>query len=122
MSAQPKKMIAGMAVGLVGAIIALAAMAYSWNGDVDSIYNVALNMLVAMMFFAVAGGFSKQAPVAGKTLVVLTAVNVAFAVIATIYSATFIQVEFVLVVLAVVEVLCAACPKVIKWIDNTRSA
>lgn len=122
MSAQPKKMIAGMAIGLVGAIIAFAAMAYSWDGNLDNIYSVALNMLVAMMFFTIAGGFSKQTPVMGKTLIVLAALNVAFSIVALVYSSTFIEIEVVLIILAVVEVLCAACPKVTKWIDTTRSA
>lgn len=122
MSAQPMKMVAGMAIGFVGAIIAFAAMAYSWTGDLDNIYSVALNMLMAMMFFAVAGGFSKRAPIVGRTLIVLAALNVAFSIIALVYASTFIEVEVVLIILAVAEVLCAACPKVTKWIDTTRSA
>lgn len=115
-------MTAGVAVGFLGGIIALAAMAYSWTGDLDNLTAVALNMLVATMFFAVAGGFSSYAPVKGKTLIVLAAICAACVVIATAYSATFLAIEVVLIILAAIEILCAACPTVTRWIEAARSA
>ena len=52
MSAIPKKMSVGMGLGLLGGIVAMAALAYSWDGSLDAINNVAFNLLVATMFFA----------------------------------------------------------------------
>lgn len=121
MSAMPKKMVAGVAVGFLGGVIAIAAMAHAWTGDLSNTSAVALNMLVAMMFFAVAGGFTSYAPVKGKTLIVLAAINAAFVVIAAAYSSTFVVLELFLLILAVIEILCAACPTVTKWVDATRS-
>lgn len=122
MSSMPKKMIAGVAIGFLGGIIAIAAMAQSWTGSLDSINAVALNMLVATTFFAVAGAFTRCAPVKGKTIVVLAAINAACVVVATAFSATFLAVEGILIILAAIEILCAACPTVSKWVDTARSA
>lgn len=121
MSAMPKKMIAGVAIGFLGGVIAIAAMAQAWDGTLDSTGVVAINMLVAMMFFAVAGGFTSYAPVKGKTLIVLAAINAAFVVASAAYSATFVPVNGLLLILAAVLILCAACPTVTKWVDATRS-
>ena len=122
MSAMPKKMIAGVAVGFLGGIIAIAAMAYSWTGGLDCLGAVSINMLIATMFFAVASGFTSYAPVKGKTLVVLAVVLAASTVFAAAYATTFVAIEVVMIVLAIIEILCAACPTVTKWVDTARSA
>jgi hypothetical protein len=115
-------MIAGVGVGFLGGIIAIAAMAYSWTGGLDCLGAVAINMLIATMFFAVAGGFTSYAPVKGKTLVVLAVVLAASTVFAAAYATTFVAIEAVMIVLAIVEIFCAACPTVTKWVDTARSA
>ena len=68
----PNNMKIGTALGFVGGVIALVAMAASWNADIDSMYLVGINMLVAVMFFAAAGTFTKYSPVCGNTVVVLS--------------------------------------------------
>ena len=59
MTPVPKKMVFGAALGLIGGIIAMCAIAAAWDGTLDSMPLVGLNLLVACMFFAVAGGFTK---------------------------------------------------------------
>ena len=82
--AMPKKMVAGSAVGLFGGIIALAVMAATWDGTLDCIVKVGLDMLVSVSFFAAAGTFMKYSPVQGSTMVVLSALAVAFTLVALI--------------------------------------
>ena len=96
----PNNMKIGTALGFVGGVIALVAMAASWNADIDSMYLVGINMLVAVMFFAAAG----------------TSVTI----IAAIYGATELWVSVILLVIAVVLVAIAACPHVSKWVDSNR--
>ena len=75
MSTALKKMSIGMGLGLLGGILAIAAVAYSWDGSFQSIVPVGLNLLIATMFFATAGSFAKSAPVAGKSIAIIAAVG-----------------------------------------------
>ena len=120
MTATPKKMVFGAALGLIGGIIAIAAMAASWNGTVDSMYDVGLNMLIACMFFAVAGGFTKYAPVQGSTILVLAAVCEAVVILSILYEGSYLWLNLVLVVIGVANILIAACPTVTTWVDAQR--
>ena len=108
--ALPNKMKFGIALGLLGGIIALVAMAYSWGGELDDMYPVGLNMLVAVMFFAAAGTFTKYSPVKGDTVLVISALAMAVTVIAAVYEATFLWVSILLAVIAVCCILIGACP------------
>ena len=118
--AQSNKMKIGIALGMLGGIIALAAMAYSWNGALVDMYSVGLNMLVAVMFFAAAGTFTKYSPVKGDTVLVISALAMATTIIAAIYEATFLWVSIILAVIAICCILIGACPNTTKWVDNNR--
>ena len=120
MTATPKKMVFGAALGLIGGIIAIAAMAASWNGTVDSMYDVGLNMLIACMFFAVAGSFSRFTPVEGRTILALAAVCEAVVLLGIFYSAFDFVLYLVLAVIGAVNILFAACPTVTSWVDTNR--
>lgn len=116
----PNNMKIGVGLGMVGGIIALAAMAASWENDLDSMYLVGLNMLVAVMFFAAAGTFTKYSPVCGNTVVVLSGVAGAVTIIAALYGATYLWVSAILLIIAAILVAIAACPHVTKWVDSNR--
>lgn len=107
---------------MIGGIIALASMAYTWNGTLESASLIGLNMLVAVMFFAVAGCFTNYSPVKGTTIMILSALCAAFTVISMMFDAMLVWVGIVLVVLGIVNILFAACPTVTKWVDGNRIA
>lgn len=120
MTDTPKKMVFGAALGLIGGIIALGAMAASWDGTLDCMTLVGLNMLVAVMFFAVAGAFTKYTPVQGTTVLVLAAVCEAMVFLSILYEASYIWLNLILAVLGAVNILFAACPGVVSWVDAHR--
>lgn len=121
MAPMPNKMKFGFGLGMLGGVIAIAAMAYSWQGDIDSIYMVGLNMLVAVMFFGAAGTFTNYSPVSGNTALVISGAAFAVTVIAALYEATFIWVSVILALIALCCILVAACPNVTKWVDGNRT-
>lgn len=50
----------GLAAGLLGGLVSFFAMAYTFKPDMDdAIVSMGLLLLIAVMFFAIAGGFSK---------------------------------------------------------------
>ena len=120
MAAMPKKMIFGVALGLLGGIIALAAMFVAWDGTLDSMTLVGLNMLVTVMFFAVAGTFTRHVPVPGNTVLVLATVCEAAVVVSVLYEATYFWLNLILLVIGAANILIAACPAVTKWVDAER--
>ncbi len=120
MATMPRKMVFGIGLGMLGGIIALAAMAYSWDGTVDCMPLVGLNMLVATMFFATAGSFTKVTPVAGNTVVIIATVCEAMVILSMLYEATFIEVSLLLAVIGAACILVGACPTVSKWVDAQR--
>lgn len=120
MLAVPKKMVFGAALGLIGGIIAICAMAAAWDGTVDSMTMVGLNMLVACMFFAVGGSFTKTSPVQGNTVLVLAAVCEAVVILSILYNGADLWLNLILAVIGAVNILFAACPNVVSWIDTNR--
>ncbi len=120
MSAIPKKMVFGTALGLIGGIIGIAAVACAWDGTLDSLTLVGLNMLVACMFFAVAGAFTKFTPVQGSTVLVLAAVCEAMVILSMLYEASYVWLNLILAVIGAVNILFAACPTVTSWVDTNR--
>jgi len=77
----------GMGLAFITAILALVLMAYVWKGSPESAARVGLDMLVATMFFALAGCFSSHSPVKTNTIIVLSGLTVAFVIIAAIFAA-----------------------------------
>ncbi len=122
MTVAPKKLSIGMGLGLLGGIVAMAALAYSWDGTLECMIPVAFNLLVATMFFATAGAFAKSAPVAGKSIAVIAGVCVAVVLVSIFYGSTFLWIQVFLLVLAIVNVAIAACPTVIRYADAKRVA
>ena len=116
----PNKMKIGTALGMLGGVVSLAAMAYSWTGVLDDMYAVGLNMLAAVMFFAVAGTFTKYSPVCGNTVLVISGLAMAVAIVGALYNATFLWVSILLALIAVCCILVAACPNTTKWVDGNR--
>ncbi len=114
-------MSVGLGLGLLGGILAMAAVAYSWDGELDSITNVAFNLLMATMFFATAGAFASSAPVAGKTIAVLAGICVATVLVSMLFGSTFLWLQIILMVIAIANVAIAACPTVIRF-GNSRLA
>ncbi|MBR6203454.1 MAG: hypothetical protein IKQ60_00025 [Candidatus Methanomethylophilaceae archaeon] len=114
-------MSVGMGLGLLGGIVAMAALAYSWDGSLDAINNVAFNLLVATMFFATAGAFAKTAPIAGKSIAVIAGVCVAVTLVSMFYGSTFLWVQIFLLAIGVVNVALAACPTVVRYGDSRKA-
>lgn len=122
MNTMPIKMKAGMALGILGGMIALVAMAASWTGDIDSMPLVGVNMLIAVMFFAAAGTFTGYSPVSGNTSVVISALAAAVIIIGMLYASTELWISAIMLIVSVGCILVAACPNVTHWIDSNRVA
>lgn len=120
MAKLPKKMVFGATLGFIGGIIAIAAVAVAWDGTMGSLSLVGLNLLIACMFFAVGGTFTRQTPVQGSTVLVLATVCEAVVFLSILYGGSYLWLNLVLTVIGAVNILFAACPTVTSWIDANR--
>ena len=120
MSTMPNTMKLGMAAAFLGAIVAFISMAMAWDGTTDCAALVGIDMGVAMVFFAVAGCFSAYSPVKGGTVVVLSALTIAFTVIAAFYGAMPALSVIILVVCGLVCVFCGNLPSTKNYVDANR--
>lgn len=120
MSEMPNTMKLGMAMAFLGAIGAFASMAMAWTGFVESAPIVGLDMLAAMVFFAVAGCFSTYSPVKGSTVVILSALSIAFTVIAAIFGAMNPIVCVILVIFGIICMFCGNLDSTKDYIEANR--
>lgn len=101
----PGSMKAGLTVGLLGGLLSFFAMAYTFKPDMnDAILSMGILLLIAVMFFAIAGGFSKTSQWNQNVLLgfSLLTVGVSVATLVTGYvPAWFSAVEIVLALAAV---------------------
>lgn len=121
MVAMPGKMKIGMCLGLVGGIIGIATSAAAWESSIDSMTAVGLNLLVATMFFASAGFFQKNAPVAAPTGAVLAGIAAASAVVCLIMGIMGTGFAIVEIIIAIGLILVASCPAVKGYVDNVKT-
>ena len=110
----------GMAVAFIGAIIAFYTMIQAWTGEVESAPYVGIDMAAAMLFFAAAGCFSSYSPVKGSTVIVISALAIAFSIIAAVYGAMEPIFAIVLVILGAVCVFCGNLPSTQDYIEEAR--
>ena len=122
MSIAPKKMTIGLGLGLLGGILSMAALAYSWNDTLQIATAVGINLLMATMFFATAGAFSRTAPIAGKTVTVIAAVCVGAVILSIAFGSTLLWLQIVLLIIGAVNIAIAACPEVIRFSDSRVTA
>ncbi len=120
MSSVPNIMKLGMAMAFIGAIIAFVAMAYAWDGTVESAPNIGVCMAVATIFFAVAGSFSTYSPVKDTTVFVLSLLTIAFSILGGVYGAIDPVITVFLAIIGAVCVFCANSPVTSAYIEEAR--
>ncbi len=120
MSELPNTMKVGMAVGFIGAVIALVTMSMVWNGTVESATLVGLDMATAMMFFAVAGTMTTYSPVKASTIVVLSAIAVALSIVSSIYGAMDPLVGVALVACGIICGAIGGMSTTVDYVENNR--
>lgn len=100
----PGSMKCGLAAGILGGLVSFFAMAYTFKPDMeDAIISMGLLLLIAVMFFAIAGGFSKTSQWTQNVLLgfCLLTIGVSAAVLLIGYVPQwFSAIEIVLAVLA----------------------
>lgn len=121
MANMPLETKIGFAAALLGGVIAIALMAAAWDSSADSLPMVGLNMLLAVMFFATAGTFTKYSPVPSDTALVLSILCLIVAAVGGFLESGTLWILAVEFIIAIFCVLVAMCPKFASWTDSNRA-
>ena len=118
----PGSMKAGMAVGLLGGLDAFFAMAYLLQINNDTLRTMSVCLLIAVLYFAMAGGFSKTSQ--WKQSVLLAYCFITFGVIFGAALIQYIPLWFAIIegVLALVAIIASLSGGAEEYLNNPNRA
>ena len=86
MTNRPSIVKKAFALGVIGGVVAFIAMIDTFAFETDAIVGACVNMLVAVLFFAVAGAFRTHGPGGWGTVVFMATIATASAIGATVFG------------------------------------
>ncbi|MDR0523811.1 MAG: hypothetical protein LBG62_05270 [Candidatus Methanoplasma sp.] len=116
----PKKMHAGAALGAVGGVISMVLLALYFEADADYAAPMGACLLLASLFFAIAGGFTANGQWSWNMLTFMTflamgaVIALAIAEIIDLYSGA------ILAAIAALIVLALMFPSSKTWMERPR--
>ena len=120
----PGSMKVGMACGLLGGLVAFFALAFLFgvnDNGMDSVKEMAIYLLTAVAFFALAGGFSKTSQWSQNALLLYCFIvaGVLFGVlIADLTPLWFTVIEIVLAILCIMSTVLGGTGSYLKKLEE----
>ena len=112
-------MKAGLFVGLIGGLLSFFAMAYTFSPDMDdALVSMGILLLIAVMFFAIAGGFSKTSQWTQNVLLGFSLLTVGVSVASMVIGYVPLWISAIETVLAVAAVFFAYLGKTGHYLEN----
>lgn len=118
---KPSKAKYGAALSMLGGLVAFVATILAFEGTETSIWYIAANMLLMVLFFAVGGALMSGGPGSWNTVTAMAAVTAGVAVLVTLYGSVDLWIGFFLILVSVVVILTVACPATGRWIKADRN-
>jgi len=110
----------GGALGFIGGIISIICMAIFFNADDNTLSSMGAYMLIAVMFFALAGGFARNGKWSWNMLVFMTFLTIAVVCCSVIFDATDLYASIILVVVGALIILSLSMPSSKTWTNSIR--
>jgi hypothetical protein len=115
----PTGIKAACGMGLLGGVLSVAFMSLSYGPEEETLPLVAFYMLIAVLFFAIAGAFTKNSQ--WKFGVTEFMIFITIGTIGACMAADYVAVPYgaVLIVVAVCLMILTALPSTKSWLDKT---
>jgi hypothetical protein len=110
----------GGALGFIGGIAAILCMALFFEADEKMLAIMGAYMLIAVMFFALAGGFARDGKWSWDVLLVMTFLTVSAVGCAVIFDVADLYAGIVLIMIGVLIIACLSAPSSKTWANRTR--
>ena len=117
----PGSMKAGMALGLFGGLVAFFGLAFLFTVDdsgMDSVVEMAVFLLVAVAFFALAGGFSKTSQWTQNALMLYCFIVAGILFGALVADLVPLWFSIIEIILAVLCIICASVGGTGTFLDS----
>lgn len=111
----------GSAFGFIGGLICIFCMAFFFEAKNSALTDMGAYMLLAIMFFALAGGFSKGGQWTWSVLLLMAFLTISAAGCSAVFGAVELYAAAILIVLGALAVLCLAMPQSKIWADRMRA-
>jgi hypothetical protein len=120
METVPGNIKIGGALGLLGGVISIVCMVIFFKLEESTIAEMGAFMLLAVMFFALAGGLSKGGQWSWDVLLLMTFLTIGATLCATILGILFPVAAIVLMAIAALIVVILIQPASKTWVNRVR--
>jgi hypothetical protein len=120
METVPNNIKIGGALGLLGGVISIVCMAIFLKIEDSAVAVMGVYMLIAVLFFALAGGFSKGGQWSWDVMLLMTFLTVGSTVCSVIIGITDIVAAAVLVLIGTLMVIILTSPASKTWMNRIR--
>ena len=111
---------AGGALGFAGGLISIVCLALFFEVDGGALTVMGAYMLIAVMFFALAGGFARNGQWSWNVLLLMTFLTVGVVGASVIFEAVDLDAGIILAAVGALIVACLAMPSSKAWTNRMR--
>jgi hypothetical protein len=116
----PKKITAGLALGIIGGFISIVFLALFFEGNTDNTLVMGGYLLTAVLFFALAGAFTQNGQWSWNVLLFITFLTAAIIVSLVIGGYVDLYAGLVLILIDAIIILDLQFPSSKIWLDGAR--
>lgn len=120
METMPRNAKFGAALGFIGGIIGIACLALYFEPEESTLVDMGIFMLIAVMFFALAGGFMRTGQWSWDVLLLMSFLTIGFICAAVVFDIVNIEVAAVMVAIGALIILNLSMPSTKTWTNRMK--
>jgi len=120
MKAVPRVVKFGGALGFIGGVISIVCLAFFFNAGEGALVDMGAYMLIAVMFFAVAGGLAKDGQWSWNVLLLMGFLTIGVVGSSVVFEAVDLYAGAILMMVGALIVLCLAFSSTRIWANRMR--
>jgi len=121
MNTTPRAIKIGSTLGFIGGLISIICMAFYFEADSNILVNMGAYMLIAVMFFALAGGLSRGGQWSWNVLLLIAFLTISTVGCTVVFDIVGLYVAVVLAVIGILIVVCLTMPSSKTWADMVKT-
>ncbi|MCL1979027.1 MAG: hypothetical protein FWG60_02580 [Methanomassiliicoccaceae archaeon] len=120
METVPGNVKIGSALGFIGGVVCIISMALFFEAEESAVLDMGVYMLIAVMFFALAGGFTKNGPWSWEVLLLMTFLTIGIVVSSAVLGAVDPYAGAILVLIGILIVIGLSMRSSKTWANRMR--
>ncbi|AIZ57188.1 hypothetical protein Mpt1_c13260 [Candidatus Methanoplasma termitum] len=120
-NATPRIIKIGSALGFIGGLLCIFCLAFFFEADESMLSRMGVYMLLAVMFFALAGGLSKGGQWTWNVLLLMTFLTISAVGCSVVFGIVDLYVAIILVVLGALIIISLVMPSSKIWANLAKA-